>query len=307
MTANHPGVSAVVPTHRRPELMRIAVESVLAQDYPGDIEVIVVFDGCDVELPAVTKRPGRSLRGVRNERTRGLAGARNTGIVAAKHDFVAFLDDDDAWLPTKLTAQMEVFDTDDTVALVGTAMRVVHDGRSSHTRLVPKPEVTFDDLIGDRLAGLHSSSFVFRRATLIDDIGMIDEKLPGSYGEDYDVLLRTAHHGPIRVVNEPLVAVRWSGQSYFYGQWNTYAEALQYLLAQHPEFASQPRAHARVKSQIAFALAAGGQRAAARPWARQALSSQSTNMRAWLALLVSVRLAHPGLIARAANAVGKGV
>lgn len=307
MTAHHPAVSTVVPTHRRPELMRIAVESVIGQEYAGDIEIIVVFDGCDIELPDLTERPGRSVRGVRNDRTRGLAGARNTGIVAAAHEFVAFLDDDDAWLPTKLSAQMPVFESDDDVALVGTAMRVVHDGRSSHTRLVPQSTITFEDLIGDRLAGLHSSSFVFRRTRLIDEIGLIDEQLPGSYGEDYDVLLRTAQISPIRVVNEPLVAVRWSGQSYFYGQWDTYADALKYLLDQHPEFASQPRAHARVKSQIAFALAAGGHRAEARPWAREALSDQRTNVRAWLALLVSFRLAHPGLIARAANATGRGI
>jgi glycosyltransferase involved in cell wall biosynthesis len=287
--------------------MRAAVASVLDQDYAGDIEVIVVFDGCDVELPDLPERPGRRLRGVANERTRGLAGARNTGIVEAAHDFVAFLDDDDAWRPTKLRTQMAVFAGDDEVALVGTGMRVVHEGRGTHTRLVPHATVTFDELIGDRLAGLHSSSFVFRRSTLVDDVGMIDERLPGSYGEDYDVLLRTAQIAPIRVVNEPLVDVRWTGQSYFYGKWNTYAEALQYLLAQHPEFAQQPLALARLKSQIGFALAAAGRRAEGRRWAREALAIRRTDLRAWLALLVSVRLAHAGLIARAANAVGRGL
>ncbi len=307
MTASHPAVSAVVPTHRRPELMKLAVASIVGQDYPGDIEVIVVFDGCDIDMPDVPQRDGRTIRGVLNERTRGLAGARNTGIVEAGHEFVAFLDDDDAWLPGKLTAQMPAFDAEPDVALVGSGMRVVHDGRSSHTRLTPSSTVTFDDLIEDRLAGLHSSSFVFRRTRLIDEIGMIDESLPGSYGEDYDVLLRTAQISPIHVVNEPLVAVRWTGQSYFYGRWKMYADALTYLLAQHPEFADQPRALARVKSQIAFALAADGQRAEARIWARQSLSGHRGNVRAWLALAVSYRLAHAGLIARAANSVGKGL
>lgn len=307
MTAVHPAVSAVVPTHHRPELMRSAVASIVDQDYPGDIEVIVVFDGCDVELPDVADRPGRTVRGVRNERVRGLAGARNTGILEAAHGFVAFLDDDDAWLPNKLRAQMPVFAGDSEVALVGSGMRVVHHGKSTHTRLVPRSTVTFEDLIEDRLAGLHSSSFVFRRDRLVNTIGLIDERLPGSYGEDYDVLLRTAQISPIHVVNEPLVAVRWTGQSYFYGQWNTYADALQYLLAQHPEFSSQPFALARMKSQVAFALAAGGRRAEARPWAREALATRRSSVRAWLALAVSYRLAHAGLIARAANAMGRGV
>lgn len=307
MTAIHPAVSAVVPTHRRPELMRSAVASIIDQDYPGDIEIIVVFDGCDVELPDVPDRPGRTVRGVPNARKRGLAGARNTGILGAAHEFVAFLDDDDVWLPNKLIAQMPVFADNSEITLVGSGMRVVHHGKATHTRLLPCSMITFEDLIGDRLAGLHSSSFVFRRDRLVDKIGLIDESLPGSYGEDYDVLLRTAQIAPIHVVNEPLVAVRWTGQSYFYGQWNTYADALQYLLAQHPAFSSQPLALARMKSQVAFALAAGGRRAEARPWAREALAIRRTNVRAWLALAVSYRLAHAGLIARAANAIGRGV
>lgn len=302
-----PGVSVVVPTHRRPELMRLAVESVLGQDYAGDIEVLVVFDGCEVQVPDVEVSAGRSLRGIANTRTAGLAGARNTGIVAAGHDHVAFLDDDDAWLPAKLTAQMAVFVAEPDLALVCSGMRVVSGGRSTHVRLAPTEEVTHDDLVADRIAALHSSSFVFRRDLLIDEIGMIDEALPGSYGEDYDVLLRTARRGAIRVVNDPLVAVRWTGQSYFYGQWATYAAALTYLLDQHPEFEGNPQALSRIQSQIAFAMAAAGQRRESRSWARSALSDRRGNVRAWLALAVSYRLAPPAAIARAANAVGRGI
>ena len=94
-----PSVTAVVPTHDRPEMMRRAVQSILDQEYGGDIEVIVVFDACEPVLPMVVLGAGRTLHGVVNERSRGLAGARNTGILAARHQLVAFLDDDDAWLP----------------------------------------------------------------------------------------------------------------------------------------------------------------------------------------------------------------
>lgn len=302
-----PPVSVVVPTHRRPEMMRLAVQSVLAQDYAGDIEVLVVFDACPVELPDLEPGEGRSVRGLDNERTPGLAGARNTGIMAAQHQHVAFLDDDDAWLPAKLTAQMPLFETHPDVALVCSGMRVVHGGRSTHVRLAPDEDVVHDDLIADRIAALHSSSFVFRRDVLVDDVGLIDEDLPGSYGEDYDVLLRTARVGSIRVVNDPLIAVRWTGQSYFYGQWSMYAAALTYLLDQHPEFEGNPRAMSRIQSQIAFALASSGQRQASRAWARRALSDRRRNARAWLALAVSYRLASPAVIARTANVLGRGI
>lgn len=301
-----PAVTVVVPTHRRPELMREAVESVLAQDYTGPLEVLVVFDACDPVLPDVALADHQQLRALVNERTRGLAGARNSGILAARHDFVAFLDDDDTWHPGKLTAQMPRFDEHPETLLVGTAMQV-DDGHSRHDRLVPGDVVRHADLVRDRLAGLHSSSFVFRREALVERIGLIDEDLPGAYGEDYDVLLTTAALAPIQVVNTPLVTVRWQGQSFFFGRWAEYASALEYLLAKHTEIHDEPRALARIRSQIAFALAASGQRRAARRLLRQVLRHDPRNLRAWLALAISLRLASADRIGRVANRFGKGI
>ena len=302
-----PAVTAVVPTHRRPDLMRRAVQSILDQDYPGLIEIVVVFDACAPELPDVKTGSMRTLRAVVNERVRGLAGAPNTGIMAASHGFVAFLDDDDAWLPGKLTAQMPLFEEHVDVRLVGSAMQV-DDGRQIHARLVPTDVVTRDDLVRNRLAGLHSSSFVFRRDALVDEIGLIDEDLPGAYGEDYDVLLMTAGIAPIRLVNEPLVSVRWQGQSYYFGRWAEYARALAYLLAKHEDIADDPDALARIRSQIAFALAAGSRQGrASRSLIRDVLLHQPRNLRAWLALAISFRLLSADAVGRLANRFGKGI
>ncbi|MCW2829611.1 MAG: glycosyl transferase [Aeromicrobium sp.] len=304
--AEAPPVTAVVPTHRRPELMRQAVQSIIDQTYPGTIEIIVVFDACEPVLPPVETGPLRTIRAEVNGRTRGLAGARNTGIMSAGHDFVAFLDDDDTWMPGKLAAQMPIFAAHPEVRLVGTAMQV-DDGRTTHDRLLPGDLVTHDDLVGDRLAGLHSSSFVFRRDALVSEVGMIDEELPGSYGEDYDVLLKVSAIAPVRLVNVPLVSVRWQGQSLYFGKWRLYAEALTFLLDRHPELRERPDALARISSQIAFALAAEGQGREARRWARQALGTDRLNLRAWLAVLISFRLASADAIGRLANRFGKGI
>lgn len=304
--ATFPPVTAVVPTHRRPELMREAVQSIVDQDYPGPIEIIVVFDACAPELPPVETTRNRTVRAVVNERVRGLAGARNSGILEASHEFVAFLDDDDAWLQGKLTAQMALFRRHPDVLLVGTAIQV-DDGRQTHERLVPSDVVTRDDLVRDRLVGLHASSFVFRRDALLGEVGLIDEDLPGAYGEDYDVLLTTAELGPIRLVNEPLVSVRWQGQSYFFGRWAEYAEALTYLLAKHDDIVADPDAHARIRSQIAFALAAGDRRHEARRIARQVLHHNPGNLRAWLAVAISWRLVSADAIGRVANRFGRGI
>lgn len=304
-TTYAPPVTAVVPTHARPELMKLAVESILAQEYAGPIEVIVVFDACDPVLPEVELGEQQTLRGVVNERSRGLAGARNTGILAATHDFVAFLDDDDMWLPEKLAAQMQVFAEHPDANLVGTAIEV-DNGHATHERLVIDGPVTHELLLHDRFAGLHSSSFVFRKDHLIE-LGMIDEELPGSYGEDYDVLLQTATYAPVRVVNRPLVTVRWQGQSFFFGRWGQYAEALQYLLRRHPEFANHRKALSRVQSQVAFGLAADGQRKEGLRWAARSLRGNPRAVKAWLAAAIALRLTTANAVASVAQRFGRGI
>lgn len=298
-------VTVVIPTHNRPVLMQRALESVLDQKYAGEIEVIVVFDACEPFDPPVVVPPRRGVRTVANERTRGLAGARNTGILAASHEFVAFLDDDDHWLPGKLDAQMPRFADPARPVLVGSAM-VLDDGERTFERLVPLAVVRHHDLLRDRMAGLHSSTFVFHREDLIGKVGLVDEELPGSYGEDYDLLLRTAKVAPIVVVNEPLVSVTWSGQSFYFGRWGAYAEGLTYLFEQH-EFAEDRKAAGRVAGQIAFARAANGERRSARGWVRRSLRSDPTQVKAWLALGISLRLVSAAWVIRTVQRMGKGI
>jgi glycosyltransferase involved in cell wall biosynthesis len=302
---SHPSVTAVVPTHKRPELMRRAVESILSQDYPGTIEVIVVFDACPEEAPYVDVPANRSLRTLSNRRSRGLAGARNTGIDAASHAYVAFLDDDDQWFPEKLSAQMRRFEQTPRPILVGSAT-LVDDGTRTYERAVPTEEVTYQDLLHDRMAGLHSSSFVFDTEAL-RALGMVDESLPGSYGEDYDLLLRTAQAGPISVVNRPLVSASWAGQSYFFGKWGAYADGLTYLVETHPDFATARRAFGRIQSQIAFARAADGDRRDGLRWAAAALRSDPRQIRAWLTVALFLRLLTVPFIVRTVRRMGKGI
>jgi len=299
-------VTVTIPTHRRPGLMKAAVESVLAQDAHVEGEIIVVFDACPIELPDVEIPSNWRLQGLSNTHVRGLAGARNTGIEAATGTYVAFLDDDDVWLPDKLSAQLDRFAKEPEAIIVGTAM-VVDDGENEHVRLVPAERLTHEDFLRNRNPGLHSSSLIFRRDVLQHRLGGIDEELPRSYGEDYDILLRGSKMGLVTVVNRPLVRALWSGQSYYFGQWAAYAEALQYLLEKHPDFASIPRAIGRIEAQIAFALASAGQATEARSWARRAIGHDFRQVKAWLSIGISYRLFTTDSITKVVRRFGRGI
>ena len=100
-------VSVVIPSRNRPELVGRAVRSALNQTLQR-IEVIVVIDGPDqrtVQTLAQTDDP--RLRVVSLEELVGAQEARNVGVRMARGPWVAFLDDDDEWLPTKLERQLE--------------------------------------------------------------------------------------------------------------------------------------------------------------------------------------------------------
>ena len=94
------------------------------------------------------------------------------------------------------------------------------------------------------------------RRDALADMGPVDEKIPGSYGEDYDWLLRAARRMPIVAVQQPLVEVYWHEQSFFAERWEAIAEALTYLLEKHPELKADRYGMARIEGQIAFAKAA---------------------------------------------------
>ena len=106
-----PGVSIVIPTFNRANTLPDAISSVLEQDWPA-IEIVVVDDGSTDEtahlLQAFATRNPDIVR-VISQTNHGVSFARNAGIQAAKYDFIAFLDSDDIWLPTKLRTQMAQF------------------------------------------------------------------------------------------------------------------------------------------------------------------------------------------------------
>ena len=300
-----PEVTVIVPTRDRPELLRRTLRAISEQDYPGTVTTVVVYDN-DRPDPSLSRGGGtRPVRVVTNTLTPGLAGARNTGVLAAHTDLVAFCDDDDTWSPGKLRAQVRVMLQEPETDLVCCGITVVYD-KVEAVRTLDRTSITFKDLLGSRLTELHPSTFLIRRKAMVDGCGTVSEEIPGSYAEDYELLLRLARRGPIRNIPESGVRVLWHRRSHFSGRWQTISTALRWLLDRYPEFRLVPRGHARITGQIAFAEAAAGRRRAALRWSAATLRSRPAEARAYLAFLVVLGV-PPGWIIRSLHLRGKGL
>ncbi|RNE67469.1 glycosyltransferase family 2 protein [Cryobacterium tepidiphilum] len=301
-----PGVSVVIATRGRPQLLRAAVRAILAQDYAGDVDVVVVYDRIEIDpLDDIAVPEGRRLKTTANVRAPGLAGGRNTGILATSGELVAFCDDDDEWLPGKLGRQVETWQADPGAIMVATGIRI-ETGEQSHVRL-PPDRVEFADLLLSRITELHPSSFLMRRSDLLGQVGLVDEELPASYGEDYDLLLRMARQGHVLAVREPLVIVHWDRASFFSEKWRGIADGLSYLLAKHQRFAESPKGSARIEGQVAFAFAALGDRGDAWQWALRTIRHDAFQLRAYAAVAIASRVVPAGPLVRLVNSRGRGL
>jgi GT2 family glycosyltransferase len=299
-------VSVVLATRGRPLLLRAAIRSIFEQSHPQPIEVIVVFDGIPIDpLDDLTVPAGRTLRTVANERTPGLAGGRNTGILLAGHDLIAFCDDDDEWLPEKLAKQLALFEQQPKASLVATGISI-RTAEGQHDR-IPPTRARHADFLASRITEIHPSSFLIRKKRLLGDIGLVDEELPAAYGEDYDLLLRASALGPVFSVPEPLVIVNWNRTSFFADRWQGIADGLSYVLAKFPDFRSSRRGSARIEGQIAFAHAALGHRAEALRWAARTLAHDVRQLRAYAAMLIAVRAVPAAGLVGFVNSRGRGL
>lgn len=198
-----PAVSIVVPTYNRPQLLRRALVSVLAQTF-ADFEVLVVDDGQSDETAAlVATCADPRLRYLRQPENRGVAAARNRGIGEARGQFVAFLDDDDEWLPAKLARQVALFGRAPAeVGLICTGFEtVLADGSRIFGPTPARGDVFKNLLARNVLQGANSSALIRRQ--IVTDIGFFDEVLPAI--EDYDYWLRISRRYRVDCVAEPLV------------------------------------------------------------------------------------------------------
>jgi glycosyltransferase involved in cell wall biosynthesis len=276
-----PSVSVVIPTHDRPRFVRNAVLSVLEQDYPGPIEVVVVFDGgeaFDVAAPESTAT--RMVRVLTNNRKPGPLGTRNTGILAANGDIVAFLDDDDEWLPSKLSRQVEVL-TSRPVDMVFSGVRFVAGDRQRDYI----PDLPADDpvrgLIGGGVFIPIQTMIVWRRALEPD---LLDENFP--QGGDQELALRLLLRLRAECIPEPLVLINRAHTKRLTMRYERRIQNVEYMRVKHAALYAKYRPNL-ARNHARFALLAFGnrKRADARKLALRAVRANPRWVRGWLVAL----------------------
>ncbi len=269
--AEWPSVGVVIATRARPNLVRRAISSILAQDYPGAMRVVVVVDHTqpDWSLSCSGTRPVLVLE---NWRTPGLAGARNTGILAAADcDWVALCDDDDIWTPAKLTAQIGAVLAESGRPFGTCAAEVEYDGRRTARLFGPAP-VTLDAVCRGVARGLPPSGFVARHDALVRSparggIGLLAEDGPPGATE-WDLLMRAARCAPIAHVDEAFVRVLWRPPAIDTAD---ALRSLRWMSDRHPELRTPGRPAARHLAEIACWEAMSGHRSRGLAYAKAAL------------------------------------
>jgi glycosyltransferase involved in cell wall biosynthesis len=189
-TLNQPLVSIVIPTYNHAKYLKIALDSVVSQEYTN-WEALVINNYSSDNTEDVVRSFSDSRIKLINYKNNGIIGAsRNLGISLAKGEWIAFLDSDDAWFPEKLLACISFLD--DEVGLISHALhwigdldRIVYSG--------PAKRAKFSRLLYE--GSCLTPSGVIVRKTELEKVGLFTEDAEIVGAEDYHLWLKLAKNG----------------------------------------------------------------------------------------------------------------
>jgi glycosyltransferase involved in cell wall biosynthesis len=197
-------IAVVIPTYNRAHVLGRAVDSVLDQSFPAE-QCVVVDDGSSDHTEALVRGSYPGVTYLKQEHG-GVSAARNAGVAAARTDWVAFLDSDDAWMPDKLERQRW--------ALEGTRYVICHAdeiwirrGRRVNPMRKHRKRGGWIYRHCLPLCAISPSASMVRKDVFMA-IGGFDENLPAC--EDYDLWLRLCARYPVAYIDRPLVT-RYGG------------------------------------------------------------------------------------------------
>jgi glycosyltransferase involved in cell wall biosynthesis len=209
-----PLVTVIIPCYNRDRFVREAVDSALGQTYPR-IEVVAVDDGSTDDTLGILQSYGDRIRLVQQKNS-GTPSARNAGIGAARGDYLAWLDSDDAWEPEKIARQIDAARKWPQAALIHTrCLSIDADGRAlpvSGSDLAEHDDAIENDILPRLFVHCwpNTSSSLVKRS-ILDKVGLFD---PGFYKEDWELYLRIAGAGhPFAYIGSRLTRYRIHGES----------------------------------------------------------------------------------------------
>jgi glycosyltransferase involved in cell wall biosynthesis len=204
-----PLISIIVPTYNRAHVLLRAIRSVLSQTFT-DFELIIVDDGSTDETSLMVERfASPRVRYLRHNKNSGASSARNTGIEASRGHYIAFLDSDDEWGPSKLQEQVAIF------SRVNAEVGVIYSGFFYDSKPSGKKKQFCLNLRGNihetiliHNPGLNNSSALLKKECF-QRCGLFDESLPAS--EDWDLFIRISERYHFFPVLKPLVTIHRDG------------------------------------------------------------------------------------------------
>lgn len=180
-------VSVIIPTYNGTRYIMSAVQSVLDQTYAA-YEIIVIDDGSTDNICSVLAPVFEKIVYIRQDNS-GVGAARNLGLKNARGKYIAFLDDDDTWLPTKIESQVKILMDNPQYAIVYSYPTLIdEDGEeipNDRPFMFPSGDVYLDFLLKNRI---NTPSVTLVRKSVFEEIGLFN----GSFCEDYDLWLRIA-------------------------------------------------------------------------------------------------------------------
>lgn len=198
-----PEISVIIPTYNRENQILRAVNSVLNQTF-NNLECIVVND-CSTDntilLLSKIQSYDKRLIIINHDKNKHASAARNTGIQNAKGKYIAFLDDDDEWLSTKLEKQYDFLQKNEDISMVYCWLDVYRNNSLIDTLRPSLNGYIFNECLAKQPIG--NASTLLLRSNVIDKIGYFDINLPR--GNDGDFIRRVAEFYKIGVICEVLV------------------------------------------------------------------------------------------------------
>ena len=207
-----PLVSVIIPNYNYERYIQKCLESVVSQDYPN-IEIIVVDDGSTDRSIEVIQKYFPSVVLI-SPGYQGVSSARNTGILKSSGDYLAFMDADDFWDPTKISKQMKVlFNTDADLVYSGVYI-VSSDGLEIQNTILPNYDLNCSEKYREfptRAIILLGSSNPLIKKSIISKTGLFDIRLTQS--ADWDFFRRVSDNAKICKLEEPLTYYRMNNQN----------------------------------------------------------------------------------------------